>query len=202
MHFLFSWNKQERIQLFWRNKKSFILKLFLVFSVKQRSRFLCCEKRIILVFVVLFMTWGNKFCKWNNQSGSWGISKGNREALLFMTYKMEEWNKSQQGQKQLDMLSLCKGIKVRIEFLVSLSKKSYPETTYDWKLMLLHAKAVWEMTNLHLLSSGFVLDIEKVALLYISYYSLTYDFDWERETRFSFQVMIFFSFSNIKFPNN
>ena len=75
------------------------------------------------------------------------------------------------------MLSLCKGIKARIEFLVSLFMKSYPETTYDWELMLLHAKAVQEMTILHPLRSGFVLDIEKAALLYISYYSLTHDFD-------------------------
>ena len=42
-----------------KKTKGPLLKLFLVFSMKWRSRLLCCEKRMVLV--IPFMTRGNKF---------------------------------------------------------------------------------------------------------------------------------------------
>lgn len=42
---------------------------------KQKSKLLCCEKRIILIFVISFVTWDEKISQWNNQSGFWTFQK-------------------------------------------------------------------------------------------------------------------------------
>ena len=84
MHFLFSLEIKKKEYDFSKEKKSFLVKLSLSFSMERRSRLLCYEKRMFLIFVVPFMTWVDKFGKWNNQFGSLGILEGNREALLFI----------------------------------------------------------------------------------------------------------------------
>lgn len=90
IHFILShWKpkNQKKIWFFFLKNKSSFLKFSFVFFVKTKVKVkaFVLWKKIVLVFVVLFMTWGKKIGKWNNQSRFLGISKCNPGPLFYIT---------------------------------------------------------------------------------------------------------------------
>ena len=83
-------NKRKNIILLSKEIKVILLKV-LFSSWKRISRLLCCEKIMVFIFIVPFITWGDKISQWNNHSGFLSILESNLKVLFFVTLLPWSW---------------------------------------------------------------------------------------------------------------